>query len=81
VTVGLGTSVAGRLVVGSRIWVGDSVTGFTRSVGAGGWLVGDATVNEMSHARDMRMKRDRNKKAFFVKELCIVNLLSFPILV
>jgi hypothetical protein len=50
-------------------------------VGTGAGLVGDPTVNEMSHARDMRMKRDRNKKAFFVKELCIVNLLSFPILV
>ncbi|HLO17286.1 MAG TPA: hypothetical protein VK206_20810 [Anaerolineales bacterium] len=43
-------------------------------------LVGVATVTYMSHARDTRMNRERNKRFFFIIVLCMVNLLSYPMI-
>ena len=66
VVVGLGAKVAGRLVGDAGIWVGAWVAGSWVSVGLGVCLVGEATVNDRSHARAMRMDRDRKKWIFFM---------------
>jgi hypothetical protein len=55
------------MVVGvSGIWVGGSVGIPTVTVGNGAGLVGDATVTDKSHARDITINREANKRTFFI---------------
>jgi hypothetical protein len=75
VAVGLGTGVAASVVGEGEICVGASVAGTTGFVGNGAGLVGDATVTDKSHARDITINRERNKRTFFTIVLCI---LKFP---
>jgi hypothetical protein len=75
VAVGLGTSVGEKVVGLSGIWVGGSVGIPMVSVGNGAGLVGDATVTDRSHARDIRINKEMKKKPFFDIVMYIV---EFP---
>jgi hypothetical protein len=68
VAVGLGARVAALTVGEAGIWVGASVGMTMVFVGNGAGLVGDVTVTDRSHARDITINRERNKNTFCIGE-------------
>ena len=62
----------------SGVVVAESITGLVVFVDRGAGLVGVTVVTDRSHAIDMTMNMERNKKNFFTVELFMVEFPFMP---